>query len=87
VARFVAMHTSKIPRWSAAVEEDCRVAPDDPINVSAANNPKHIWRYVLANQSLEEYNALYQRQTAAMARLREKVRKSVKAVHVQGDEQ
>ncbi|WP_338065890.1 DUF6708 domain-containing protein [Nissabacter archeti] len=84
VARFVAMHTSKIPRWSAAVEEDCRVAPDDPINVSAANNPKHIWRYVLANQSLEEYNALYQRQTAAMARLREKVRKSVKAGRVQG---
>ena len=76
VARCVAMRTSKIPRWSAAVEADCRVDPADPINVSAANNPKHIWRYVLANQSLEEYQALYQRQTAAMERLREKVRKS-----------
>jgi len=85
VARFVAMRTSKIPRWSAAVEADCRVDPADPINVSAANNPEHIWRYVLANQSLEEYNALYQRQTAAMERLREKVRKSVKAGRVQND--
>ena len=83
VARFVAMRTSKIPRWSAAVEADCRVDPADPINVSAANNPKHIWRYVLANQSLEEYQALYQRQTAAMERLREKVRKSAQAGRVQ----
>ena len=83
VARCVAMRTSKIPRWSAAVEADCRVDPADPINVSAANNPKHIWRYVLANQSLEEYNALYQRQTAAMERLREKVRKSAQAGRVQ----
>ncbi|MHA7848447.1 DUF6708 domain-containing protein [Serratia sp. D1N4] len=73
VARYIAMRTSKIPSWSAEVEADCQFDPNDPINVSAANNPKHLWRYVLANQSLEEYNALYQRQEQAMNRLREKV--------------
>lgn len=78
VARFVAMRTSKIPRWSQDVEADCRVEADDPVNVSAANNPKHLWRYVLANQSLDEYNALYQRQSQAMDRLREKVQAKVR---------
>lgn len=78
VARFVAMRTSKIPRWSQDVEADCRVEADDPVNVSAANNPKHLWRYVLANQSLDEYNALYQRQSQAMYRLWEKVQAKVR---------
>lgn len=78
VARFIAMRTSKIPRWSDAVEADCAVAPDDPINVSAKDNPKHLWRYVLANQSLEEYTALHQRQTVAIERLRAKVQTQIK---------
>jgi hypothetical protein len=49
------------------------VDANDPINVSAANNPRHIWRYVLANQPLDEYNALYDRQINAVERLRAKV--------------
>ncbi|CNE41256.1 DUF6708 domain-containing protein [Yersinia pseudotuberculosis] len=78
-ARFIAMRTSKIPRWSKEVEENCRVDPDDPINVSGENNPKHIWRYVLANQLLDEYNAQYQRQTDAMKRLRIKVQATTRS--------
>ena len=74
VVRFIVMRTCKIPRWSQEVEEACEVSADDPINLSAANNPRHIWRYVLANQPQEEYNALYQRQTQAVERLREKVK-------------
>jgi hypothetical protein len=74
VVRFIVMRTCKIPRWSQEVEEACEVSADDPINLSAANNPRHIWRYVLANQPLEEYNALYQRQTQAVERLRGKVK-------------
>ena len=34
---------------------------------------RHIWRYVLANQPLDEYNALYDRQMNAVERLRAKV--------------
>ena len=74
VARFIAMRSSKIPRWPEEVEEACRVDPDDPVSVSAANNPANVWQYVLANQPLEEYNALYQRQIGAVERLRARVR-------------
>ncbi|NMP26614.1 hypothetical protein GW590_07035 [Rahnella sp. SAP-1] len=73
ITRFVVMRTCKIPRWSEEVEADCVVDANDPINVSAANNPRHIWRYVLANQPLDEYNALYDRQMNAVERLRAKV--------------
>ncbi|NMP26613.1 hypothetical protein GW590_07030 [Rahnella sp. SAP-1] len=73
ITRFVVMRTCKIPRWSEEVEADCVVDANDPINVSAANNPRHIWRYMLANQPLDEYNALYDRQINAVERLRAKV--------------
>jgi len=78
IARFVAMRTSKIPRWPEVVEAECMVDADDPINVSAKDNSGHLWRYVLASQSLEEYTALHQRQTEAMERLRAKVRAQIK---------
>ncbi|MBS9439865.1 hypothetical protein EAE91_22755 [Photorhabdus noenieputensis] len=73
VARYIAMQTSKMPQWSQEVEEACQVDPDDPINVSAANNPVHLWRYVLANQTREERQALYDRQLSAYTRLQEKI--------------
>ncbi|KOY60217.1 hypothetical protein AM629_20610 [Photorhabdus heterorhabditis] len=73
VARYIAMQTSKIPQWPQEVEEACQVDPDDPINVSAANNPVHLWRYVLANQTREERQALYDRQLSAHKRLQEKI--------------
>ncbi|ERT13054.1 hypothetical protein LGZ99_21095 [Photorhabdus temperata] len=73
VARYIAVQTSKIPQWPQEVEEACQVDPDDPINVSAANNPVHLWRYVLANQTREERRALYDRQLSAYTRLQEKI--------------
>ncbi|MBS9439866.1 hypothetical protein EAE91_22760 [Photorhabdus noenieputensis] len=73
VARYIAMQTSKMPQWTQEVEEACQVDPDDPINVSAANNPVHLWRYVLANQTREERQALYDRQLSAYTRLQEKI--------------
>ncbi|MBS9435496.1 DUF6708 domain-containing protein [Photorhabdus hainanensis] len=73
VARYIAMQTSKMPQWPQEVEEACQVDPDDPINVSAANNPVHLWRYVLANQTREERQALYDRQLSAYTRLQEKI--------------
>ncbi|KAA1174571.1 DUF6708 domain-containing protein [Photorhabdus heterorhabditis] len=73
VARYIAMQTSKIPQWPQEVEEACQVDSDDPINVSAANNPVHLWRYILANQKREECQALYDRQLSAYTRLQEKI--------------
>ncbi|OCQ51395.1 hypothetical protein Ppb6_03418 [Photorhabdus australis subsp. thailandensis] len=73
VARYIAVQTSKIPQWPQEVEEACQVDPDDPINVSAANNPVHLWRYILVNQTREERRALYDRQLSAYTRLQEKI--------------
>ena len=36
--RWVAMHTSKIPRWPQWVEDECAIAPDDPCVMDVATN-------------------------------------------------
>ncbi len=38
--RWIAMHTSKIPQWPADVEQQCRVAADDPCVRDIATNPQ-----------------------------------------------
>jgi hypothetical protein len=38
--RWIAMHTSKIPRWPQAIEEQCRSEPGDPYLRDASMNPK-----------------------------------------------
>uniref|UniRef100_UPI0036DECCB6 DUF6708 domain-containing protein n=1 Tax=Photorhabdus sp. RM322S TaxID=3342825 RepID=UPI0036DECCB6 len=73
IARYIAMQTSKIPKWPQEVEDACQVDPNDLINVSAANNPVHLWRHILANQTLEEYQAINDRLSLAHARLKEKI--------------
>ncbi|PQQ39767.1 hypothetical protein C6H65_19095 [Photorhabdus luminescens] len=73
VARYIAGQTSKMPQWPQEVEEDCQVDPDDLINVSAANNPVHLWRYVLASQTREERQALHNRKSSARTCLQEKI--------------
>ncbi|PQQ23101.1 DUF6708 domain-containing protein [Photorhabdus hindustanensis] len=73
IARYIAMQTSKIPQWPKEVEDACKVDLDDPINVSAANNPVHLWRHILANQTLEEYQAINNRLSSAHKRLKEKI--------------
>ncbi len=73
VSRYIAMQTSKIPQWPQEVLDACQPDPHDPINVSAASNPAHLWRYVLANEKREEYEARYARQAAAYARIKAKL--------------
>ena len=38
--RWIAMQTSKIPRWPADVEQQCQVAADDPCVRDIATNPQ-----------------------------------------------
>jgi len=45
--RVFAMYTCKIPRWSSEVQAKCVIAPDDPWDISAAHNPRSIWRWML----------------------------------------
>ncbi|WP_340617948.1 DUF6708 domain-containing protein [Xenorhabdus entomophaga] len=71
IHRYFLMRTCKMPKWTAEIEKDCQIISDDPINVSAENNPHHMWRLVLANQCLEEYNQLYQREEKAQLRIKE----------------
>ncbi|MFK3663163.1 DUF6708 domain-containing protein [Scandinavium sp. NPDC088450] len=72
-ARYIAMQTSKIPQWSQEVLDACQPEGDDPVNVSAANNPEHLWRYVLANEKRDVYEARYARQKAAYERIKAKL--------------
>lgn len=74
LARFIAMQTSKIPQWSQEVLDDCIVRPNDPIQVDARINPPHLWRYVLANESLDIYQARYDKQQSANQRIKAKLK-------------
>lgn len=38
--RWLAMHTSKIPQWPQAIEDQCRIEPGDPYVREASMNPK-----------------------------------------------
>ena len=55
VSRYIAMQTSKIPTWPAEVEALCRIDPDDPVNLSAATNSKHLWRDLFTNPPRHVY--------------------------------
>jgi len=69
VCRYIASQTSKIPRWPQDVLDACRPDADDPVNVSAANNPKDMWRLVFANQSLTNWQEKYERMATATNRI------------------
>ena len=75
LARFIAMQTSKMPQWSQEVLDDCIVSPNDPIQVDARINPPHLWRYVLANEPLDIYQARYDKQQSANQRIKHKLEK------------
>ncbi|AUW10428.1 DUF6708 domain-containing protein [Klebsiella michiganensis] len=45
--RVFAMYTCRIPRWSEEVQASCVIAPDDPWDISAAQNPRSLWRWML----------------------------------------
>lgn len=40
IGRFIAMHTSKIPKWPQEVEDACRVGPGDPYTKDWRSNQK-----------------------------------------------
>lgn len=73
IARYIGMQTSKIPQWSADVQEACAVNPHDPINVGAENNAPHRWRTVLANEKREVFDAKNQRLASANNRIKAKL--------------
>ncbi|MEQ5221920.1 DUF6708 domain-containing protein [Providencia alcalifaciens] len=75
LARFIAMQTSKMPQWSQEVLDDCIVSPNDPIQVDARINPPHLWRYVLANEPLDIYQARYDKQQSANQRIKHQLEK------------
>ena len=41
--RWIAMRTSKVPVWSAEIEAQCRIEPNDPFERDARNNPEGLW--------------------------------------------
>ncbi|MEZ6877539.1 DUF6708 domain-containing protein [Enterobacter sp. KBR-315C3_2022] len=55
VSRYIAMLTSKIPTWPQEVEALCRIDPDDPVNLSAATNSRHLWRDLFTNPPRHVY--------------------------------
>lgn len=69
VARYIAMQTSKIPQWPQEVLNACEPGADDPVNVSADNNPKDMWRLVFANQKYEDWKTLYDKMECATNRI------------------
>ena len=69
VARYIASQTSKIPRWPQDIEDACRMEPGDPVSVSAVDNPKDMWRLVLANQTYTDWQKLYARREAATKKI------------------
>ena len=44
LGRYFAVRTSKIPQWPEAIEEACRIEPDDPFAIDARDNPEKLWR-------------------------------------------
>ena len=73
IGRYIAMQTSKIPQWSQDVLDACPVANSDPINVGSECNPGHLWRYVLANEPRDVFDARDRKLESANARIREKL--------------
>lgn len=55
VSRYIAMLTSKIPVWPPEVEAQCQIDPNDPINLSAATNSRHLWRDLFVNPPKHVY--------------------------------
>lgn len=73
IGRYIAMQTSKIPQWSQDVLNACPVSDNDPINVNAENNPEHLWRYVLANESREIFDERNKKLETANKRIKAKL--------------
>ena len=62
--RVFAMYTCRIPRWSEEVEASCVIAPDDPWDISAAQNPRSLWRWMLG---MDKSHSMVDKKRAMMA--------------------
>ena len=69
VFRYIASQTSKIPHWPQDVLDACQPDANDPVNVSAANNPQHMWQLVFANQPYDIWKEKYDRMETATNRI------------------
>lgn len=47
LGRYFAMHTSKIPRWSAEVEAECLIDCDDPYQLNEKTTAQFQWKWLL----------------------------------------
>lgn len=65
VCRYITSQTGKIPRWPQEVLDACQPEVDDPVNISATNNPKYMWQLVFANQPHEIWKEKYDRMEKA----------------------
>lgn len=43
IARWFAMRTSKVPRWPAEIEAECRIEATDKFELDSRNNPTETW--------------------------------------------
>ncbi|SQJ22634.1 Uncharacterised protein [Serratia rubidaea] len=52
--RYIAMLTSRRPRWPASIESQCRIAGDDPYRRDASDNSPHPWRDIFIRSDRKE---------------------------------
>ncbi|MCA4825792.1 MAG: hypothetical protein KJJ56_20720 [Serratia rubidaea] len=52
--RYIAMLTSRRPRWPASIESRCRIAGDDPYRRDASDNSPHPWRDIFIRSDRKE---------------------------------
>ncbi|SQJ22631.1 Uncharacterised protein [Serratia rubidaea] len=52
--RYIAMLTSRHPRWPASIESQCRIAGDDPYRRDASDNSPHPWRDIFIRPDRKE---------------------------------
>ncbi|QHM71903.1 DUF6708 domain-containing protein [Mixta intestinalis] len=75
VCRYITSQTGKIPRWPQEVLAACEPAADDPVNVSAADNPKNMWRLVFASEPIRVWRKRYKRMEDATNRIHDALKK------------
>ncbi|CDL84791.1 DUF6708 domain-containing protein [Xenorhabdus szentirmaii] len=72
--RYIAMLTSRTPKWPEQVEAACKVDSDDPFDVRYKSNKLNLWRYTFACLSQEHHR----KKREVLERIRNKVGKRYK---------
>ena len=45
LARWISGLTCRIPKWPQAIQDECRIEPDDPYERDASMNPTNAWEF------------------------------------------